>query len=183
MTDIWVINSMSNGSYAGLAALKLAASDPFIRSRAISDITRAMSRRIRGDSPATIDSKVSDSLLKLSLRDQPAKTEIFATIHTAAAFGTSEHVASLLSCSSGVNELDDLGETPLLHACRSGNLDTVKALIKHGANSNLATELADAPGLRRLNTCTRCFLRTCGSLEGLICLQIGLRACSTRSQS
>jgi hypothetical protein len=38
-------------------------------------------------------------------------------------------------------------------------------------------------GLRRLNTCTRCFLRTCGSLEGLICLQIGLRACSIRSQS
>jgi hypothetical protein len=75
----------------------------------------------------------------------------------------------VISLAISVSEGKTCNTSPLIHTLRT----ILRSFaILHGLS-----------GLRRLNTCTRCFLRTCGSLEGLICLQIGLRACSTRSQS
>ncbi|KAK5118358.1 hypothetical protein LTR62_002872 [Meristemomyces frigidus] len=60
-------------------------------------------------------------------------------LHLAASCGQISGIEVLLNhFSIGVNQLNDLGETPLLYACRSGQLSTALWLLEHGGDATIA---------------------------------------------
>lgn len=83
----------------------------------------------------------------------------WSALHYAAIKGHSKIVALLISKGASVNEHSLDGDTPLILAVRSGNTDTVQALIKAGADPLLsnfkaqnAIETAQSEGRRSLAT-------------------------------
>ena len=83
----------------------------------------------------------------------------WSALHYAAIKGHSKIVSLLISKGASVNEHSLDGDTPLILAVRSGNADTVQALIKAGADPLLsnfkaqnAIETAQSEGRRSLAT-------------------------------
>ncbi|KAL5325057.1 hypothetical protein ACEPPN_006179 [Leptodophora sp. 'Broadleaf-Isolate-01'] len=68
-------------------------------------------------------------------------------LHMAASCGQVRAVEALLDNfpSLTVDQLNDVGETPLLSACRSGHRDVVESLLSRGADPAIATSLKESP--------------------------------------
>jgi uncharacterized protein len=83
----------------------------------------------------------------------------WSALHYAAIKGHSKIVSLLISSGAKVNEHSPDGDTPLILAVRSGDMDTVQALIRAGADPLLsnfkaqnAIETAQSEGRRSLAT-------------------------------
>ncbi|KAM0196438.1 hypothetical protein ACHAPC_000153 [Botrytis cinerea] len=68
-------------------------------------------------------------------------------LHMAASCGKLRAVEALLDNfpSLTVDQLNDVGETPLLSACRSGHRDIVESLLSRGADLTIATSSKESP--------------------------------------
>ncbi|KFZ18767.1 hypothetical protein V501_01014 [Pseudogymnoascus sp. VKM F-4519 (FW-2642)] len=68
-------------------------------------------------------------------------------LHMAASCGHLRAVEALLGNfpSLTVDQLNDVGETPLLSACRSGHRDVVESLLSRGADPTIATSSKESP--------------------------------------
>lgn len=68
-------------------------------------------------------------------------------LHIVASCGQLQAVEALLDNfpSLTVDQLNDVGETPLLSACRSGHRDIVESLLSRGADPTIATSSKESP--------------------------------------
>lgn len=68
-------------------------------------------------------------------------------LHMAASCGQSQAIEALLDNFPAftVNQLNDVGETPLLSACRSGQKRVVEVLIQRGADPTIVTTSKESP--------------------------------------
>lgn len=114
------------------------------------DETPLMYTALLGDLPRT-----QQLLSKGAKINQPG----WSALHYASIKGHSKIVALLISKGAKVNEHSPDGDTPLILAVRSGDVDTVQALIRAGADPLLsnfkaqnAIETAQSEGRRSLAT-------------------------------
>ncbi|EXJ78718.1 hypothetical protein A1O1_09120 [Capronia coronata CBS 617.96] len=68
-------------------------------------------------------------------------------LHMAASCGQTQAIEALLDNFPAltVNQLNDVGETPLLSACRSGHREVVNFLLEYGADPTIATISKESP--------------------------------------
>ena len=67
---------------------------------------------------------------------QPNTKIMYSSIREAAQSGDAERIEELVRLGNNVNAESAMGLTPLMAACRTGNYDSVKVLLKHGADVN-----------------------------------------------
>lgn len=85
------------------------------------------------DRHKNIKKMLSTNKIPLHLHDR----EKYTPLHVASLRGNTESAKLLVQCGAEVNALSARGETPLLLACKSGNLDLIKFLLENGAIETL----------------------------------------------
>lgn len=89
-----------------------------------------------------IPASAIDALLKRGAYNAPSKSRAKETpLHTAASWGNTEKVETLLKSGIQPDPKNRLSFTPLHEAALWGRVDTVKTLIAYGANVNAQTKL------------------------------------------
>lgn len=61
-----------------------------------------------------------------------------SSLHRAAAFGDSGSIKKIVADGTPVDQLDEFGDTPIMHAAIRGRVKAVEVLLKLGANPNFS---------------------------------------------
>ena len=108
----------------------------------------------------------------------PGKSALFQAV----ANGTGSDMAMLLSLSFGMktynpNKISSKGNSPLLLACKSGNLQAVEILVSTGADVSAVNEVLNLCMIRCLGMYVRHFTTHLPDIVSGLVHQLGLKHC------